>query len=331
MLTNSLYNLSFLLSMPYNNINLISKHKYNLDDTILKEIYLKKLFNFEWAKKLNSSFKDYKFDYAYNILEQIPSFIKVKLILKASFIVKTYPQNINSVSINEYILILEYLQDKCKIQFIAENEENPLLYEHILNTDLSSLVNSRNFNKNSNINVYKDKLSSIDSLFEMFIASSWLSTNNHDEKRASKFNVTDACDYAERFSLNYNPEYKSFSGIGGDCTNFMSQIIHAGGFSQNATWKPYTHAWIRVEELYQYLITPKLEATKLPNDKSLDRGCLIQFYTPSIGRYFHNGFITYRLQNGDCLYCCHSYDKLNYPLSQIYPNRYPTLRALKFD
>jgi hypothetical protein len=22
---------------------------------------------------------------------------------------------------------------------------------------------------------------------------------------------------------------------------------------------------------------------------------------------------------------------LNYPLSQIYPNRYPTLRALKFD
>lgn len=182
MLTNSLYNLSFLLSMPYNNINLISKHKYNLDDTILKEIYLKKLFNFEWAKKLNSSFKDYKFDYAYNILEQIPSFIKVKLILKTSFIVKTYPQNINSVSINEYILILEYLQDKCKIQFIAENEENPLLYEHILNTDLSSLVNSRNFNKNSNINVYKDKLSSIDSLFEMFIASSWLSTNNHDEK-----------------------------------------------------------------------------------------------------------------------------------------------------
>ena len=51
------------------------------------------------------------------------------------------------------------------------------------------------------------------------------------------------------------------------------------------------------------------------------KGCLIQFYTPKIGRFFHNGFITYELPNNDYLYCCHSYNKLNYPLSEIYPHK----------
>jgi hypothetical protein len=86
--------------------------------------------------------------------------------------------------------------------------------------------------------------------------------------------------------------------------------------------------WIRVEDLYLYLIKNKL-AIKLPNENLLSKGCVIQFYKPEIGRYFHNGFITYELQNNDYLYCCHSYNKLNYPLSQIYPHRYPVLRALK--
>ena len=82
--------------------------------------------------------------------------------------------------------------------------------------------------------------------------------------------------------------------------------------------------------IYLYLTTQKL-GTKLPNENSLSKGCLIQFYTPQIGRFFHNGFITYELPNNDYLYCCHSYNKLNYPLSQIFPNKYPTLRALKFN
>lgn len=330
MLTNNIYNLCFLLATPYHNIKYNSKNNYYLSDIILNEIYLKKLFNFEWEKKLNSIFKDYKFDYTYNVLEQTEKFLKVKLKLKTSFIVQDYSKNINSISISNYIIILEHLQNKFKIQFLVEHEEDPSLYIYILNTQLSSLDNFP-FTKYHKINIYKDKLSSIDSLFEKFIISSYISNDRLPKKSTSNFDITEACNYAEKFALNYNPEYKSFSGIGGDCTNFMSQIIHAGGFQKNVIWKPYTHAWIRVQELYEYLTTPKLGVTKLPDDKSLNRGCLIQFYTPAMGRFFHNGFITYRLENNDCLYCCHSYDKLNYPLSQIYPHRYPTLRSLKFN
>ena len=149
-------------------------------------------------------------------------------------------------------------------------------------------------------------------------------------RKDSNFNITEACAYAENFALKPNPNYKSFDGIGGDCTNFISQILYAGGIKQTKDWKPYTLPWVRVEDLYIYLTTQKL-ATKLPNENSLSKGCLIQFYTPEIGKFFHNGFITYELPNNDYLYCCHSYNKLNYPLSQIFPNRYPTLRALKIN
>src|SRR5471030_1169888 len=116
------------------------------------------------------------------------------------------------------------------------------------------------------------------------------SSNDHIKSRNSNFNIIDACAYAETFALNSNPNYKSFEGIGGDCTNFASQILHAVGLNQTKPWAPYTNPWIRAEDFYLYLTTQKL-GTKLSNENSLSKGCLIQFYTPLIGRFFHNGFI----------------------------------------
>lgn len=155
-----------------------------------------------------------------------------------------------------------------------------------------------------------------------------MNNKSNNNRNDSNFNIEAACTYAEAFALSPNSNYKSFENIGGDCTNFISQILSAGGLKENNLWKPYTMPWIRVEDLYLYLTKNKL-AIKLPNENLLSKGCVIQFYKPEIGRYFHNGFITYELQNNDYLYCCHSYNKLNYPLSQIFPHKYPVLRALK--
>jgi hypothetical protein len=157
--------------------------------------------------------------------------------------------------------------------------------------------------------------------------STSISTNTYIQRKESNFNITDACTYAETFALKSNPNYKSFDNIGGDCTNFVSQILYAGGVKQTKIWKPYTNSWIRSEDLYLYITTHKL-GTAPTNGNLLFKGGLIQFYTPEIGRFFHNGFITYELPNNDYLYCCHSYNKLNYPLSKIYPNKYSTLRTL---
>ena len=39
---------------------------------------------------------------------------------------------------------------------------------------------------------------------------------------------TRAVEYARRWALSRNPIFEDYTGIGGDCTNFVSQAIFAG-------------------------------------------------------------------------------------------------------
>ena len=41
--------------------------------------------------------------------------------------------------------------------------------------------------------------------------------------------------YAARWAYGRNPAYMNFTGIGGDCTNFVSQFIYAGAGVMNYT------------------------------------------------------------------------------------------------
>jgi hypothetical protein len=63
------------------------------------------------------------------------------------------------------------------------------------------------------------------------------------------FNRSDAIKYAYKFAYGYNPDFPVFSYRGGDCTNFVSQAMFAGGwpfiygprFGDNRVWwaSPY--------------------------------------------------------------------------------------------
>lgn len=80
------------------------------------------------------------------------------------------------------------------------------------------------------------------------------------------YNRERAVDYAHEWAYGRNPAYLSFNGIGGDCTNFISQCIHAGGAQMNYTkdtgWYYISStdraaAWTGVEYLYRFLINNK--------------------------------------------------------------------------
>ncbi|MDD3704489.1 MAG: amidase domain-containing protein [Clostridiaceae bacterium] len=45
-----------------------------------------------------------------------------------------------------------------------------------------------------------------------------------------------AKDYIDTYWKNYNPIYPSFSHGGGDCTNFVSQVLYAGGMPWADDW-----------------------------------------------------------------------------------------------
>ncbi len=113
------------------------------------------------------------------------------------------------------------------------------------------------------------------------------------------YNREDAVAYAHKWALSRNPQYMSFSGIGGDCTNFVSQCLHAGGAPMNylKTFGWYyvspsdrAAAWTGVEFLYNFLTggySPGPYATETEVLANLETGDVIQVaFTP--GRFGHS-------------------------------------------
>lgn len=53
---------------------------------------------------------------------------------------------------------------------------------------------------------------------------------------AGWYNWPAAQSYAQQYALNGNPAYRTFSDVGGDCTNFVSQVMRAGGWVDRPGW-----------------------------------------------------------------------------------------------
>lgn len=89
------------------------------------------------------------------------------------------------------------------------------------------------------------------------------------------YNREKAIEYADKFcgaawgsgnNFNYNKKYKDFNGIGGDCTNFASQVLgdkESGSLPMDYTWRceyskygnsQGTMAWVNADGLKNYLI-----------------------------------------------------------------------------
>jgi hypothetical protein len=80
-----------------------------------------------------------------------------------------------------------------------------------------------------------------------------------------------AAAYADAYWSSYNPQYPSFANSGGDCTNFVSQAMHAGGlafrtppaYSGDAAWYitnssgrwSYSLPWVNANDNHTFLST----------------------------------------------------------------------------
>ncbi len=76
------------------------------------------------------------------------------------------------------------------------------------------------------------------------------------------YNRERAVEYARRWALDRNPLFIDFTGIGGNCTNFVSQCVLAGCCTMNYTpdfgWyyispEERAPAWSSVEYFYDFL------------------------------------------------------------------------------
>ncbi len=143
------------------------------------------------------------------------------------------------------------------------------------------------------------------------------------------YNREAAVIYAHEWAFDRNPKYVNFDDMGGDCTNFISQALHAGGAIMNTTpdvgW--YFHslndraaAWTSVPYLYKFLTANRDKGPfghEVPVEE-VEPGDIIQLHFANKDDYSHSLLVE---KVGDppspdnILVAAHSYDADLRPLS----------------
>ena len=148
--------------------------------------------------------------------------------------------------------------------------------------------------------------------------------------------------YARKFAFSQNPYFQSFAGIGGNCTNFVSQSIFAGSCQMNYTptfgWyyislSERSPSWTGVEFFYDF-ITKNKGIGPFGREASLDEleiGDVIQLGRNGVG-YYHT-LIVVGFDGPDTLIAAQTDDALDRPLSS-YNNdyaRYIKIEGVRYE
>ncbi len=143
------------------------------------------------------------------------------------------------------------------------------------------------------------------------------------------YNRERAVEYAKTWALGRNPLFFDFTGIGGNCTNFVSQCLLAGSCTMNYTpefgWyyissEDRAPAWSSVEFFYDFLTQKFTDqnggvgpfATQVPREEA-ELGDVVQ-YANAEGDWYHTVIITGR-EGDEILVSAHSNDALDRPIS----------------
>ena len=147
------------------------------------------------------------------------------------------------------------------------------------------------------------------------------------------YNVTNAVQYAMTWALSRNPAWGNYTGQGGDCTNFISQCLYAGGipfdtvgnpnYNQRWFWYSYsnrTPTWTGVNQFWDYALNDIGYGlyTSQVSRSGVYKGDIIQLVSGSSGYHslFVNNAYTY---NGYrfIFICCHDTDRKDYNLDNF--------------
>ncbi|MEU7334833.1 MULTISPECIES: amidase domain-containing protein [unclassified Streptomyces] len=141
--------------------------------------------------------------------------------------------------------------------------------------------------------------------------------------------------YAAKYWNKYNPDYPDFNGqgAGGDCTNFVSQSLKAGGWKHVPGYTNDFHKWfgnadiqsdsfVGVNEFSWFALSSK-RVTSLANVYQLDVGDVLQMDFNKDGEKDHSMIVTSRSAQGVPYVSYHSTNTYNRSVASIiasYPN-----------
>lgn len=240
-----------------------------------------------------------------------------------------FSPEIKSGAMDQFIFELKNEKDEWKIENIEGL--NNILVDEELNEYGDKITRSE---KISYLNQFENSLNNI------FIEET---TDKKDQKnstitRASTYNTTNATSYALKYALTPNPDYYDFSDIanGGDCTNFISQCLLAGGISKHTgtaysdtCWyynssSDRSSSWTGAKQFRTYIFgsTSRINATN-SSWSDVTFGDIIQLYNTSPDPY-HSLIITGIVSGiqgpnrSDLLVCAHTANRRHVSLASYY-------------
>ncbi|GAA0721564.1 amidase domain-containing protein [Clostridium malenominatum] len=102
----------------------------------------------------------------------------------------------------------------------------------------------------------------VNTIKEFILSQKERDFTNLNERRIKAIEYADMyCGAAseEKYGFKYNKKYRDFNGLGGDCANFASQILHEGGkFRKNSIWNydkgAASRAWVNADGFKSYML-----------------------------------------------------------------------------
>lgn len=133
--------------------------------------------------------------------------------------------------------------------------------------------------------------------------------------------------YAEKYWSNYNPAYRKFNGAGGDCTNFISQALKAGGWkavpgstSDYRNWwydgTRQSDSWVGANEWAWFTLSNQ-RAANLASVYQTDVGDIVQVDFNKDRSKDHSMMVTYRSSAGMPYLTYHSTNTYRKSLASI--------------
>jgi len=209
--------------------------KYALEHEVKRAKYLK-----DWCNKRNIEFKDIKS--TVNVRKAIPRGNAVRLVIAESY----------------------------KFNYKYKNDEvNPLNSFGVGIRHTASLVKKDGkwlILSDWYTDCFEDSLQLYTAGVNNKLYSSKRYFKNTIGKRKIAYNRENAVAYADKYcgiawgnsnNFKYNRKYDDYNGAGGDCTNFISQVlgdIEGGAMRTNGEWHPGTRAWSNADGLKNYLL-----------------------------------------------------------------------------
>ena len=141
--------------------------------------------------------------------------------------------------------------------------------------------------------IFKKDRALIQSKLNASTKSTMIKSMNVKVYAASASTISKRTAYAKKYAANHNRNYKYYNA---DCTNFASQILHAGGEPTNSSWKPYTRNWVNANAFACYWYMKNGEKNGYSSFKSISgavrAGDFIAVdFENDIGTYDHVGYV----------------------------------------